>query len=111
MINRVEKWLIDRRQRVIVDGEVSNCKSVLSGVPQRSELGPILFLIYINKKYDVRKKGDRKERNNRESGRGKSQQPGRCKRRSYSEAVIEGALRIERVFMGDSILRKRQTGH
>ena len=27
-------------------------------------------------------------------------------RRSYSEAVIEGALRIERVFMGDSILRK-----
>ena len=79
MINRVEKWLIDRRQRVIVDGEVSNCKSVLSGVPQRSELGPILFLIYINKKYDVRKKGDRKERNNRESGRGKSQQPGRCK--------------------------------
>ena len=27
-------------------------------------------------------------------------------RRSYSEAVIEGALRTERVFMGDSILRK-----
>ena len=30
----------------------------------------------------------------------------RAKRRSYSEAVIEGALRTERVFMGDSILRK-----
>ena len=29
-----------------------------------------------------------------------------AKRRSYSEAVIEGALRTERVFMGDSILRK-----
>ena len=27
-------------------------------------------------------------------------------RRSYSEAVIEGALRTERVFMGNSILRK-----
>jgi hypothetical protein len=27
-------------------------------------------------------------------------------RRSYSAAVIEGALRTERVFMGDSILRK-----
>ena len=32
MINWIEKWLIDRRQRVVVDGEVSNWKSVLSGV-------------------------------------------------------------------------------
>ena len=31
---------------------------------------------------------------------------GNAKRRSYSEALIEGALRIERVNMGDSILRK-----
>ena len=29
---------------------------------------------------------------------------GDAKRRSYSEAVIEGALRTERIFMGDSIL-------
>ena len=42
----IEQWLTDRRQRVVVDGEVSNWKSVLSGVPQRS--GPLLFLIYIS---------------------------------------------------------------
>ena len=31
---------------------------------------------------------------------------GAAKRGSYSEAVNEGALRTERVFTGDSILRK-----
>jgi len=48
MINWIEKWLIDRRQRVVVDVEVSNWKSVLSEVPQGSVLGPMLFLVYIN---------------------------------------------------------------
>ena len=33
VINLIEKWLTQRRQRVILDGEISNWKSVLSGVP------------------------------------------------------------------------------
>ena len=48
VIKWIEKWLTHKRQRVIVDGEISNWKSVLIRVPQGSVLGPILFIyIYI----------------------------------------------------------------
>ena len=48
IIEWIEQWLTDRRQRVVVDGEISKWKSGLSGVSQGSVLGPLLFLICIN---------------------------------------------------------------
>ena len=48
VIDWIEQWLTHRRQQVVVDGEVSNRKSVSSGVPQGSVLRPLLFLIYVN---------------------------------------------------------------
>ena len=48
IINWIEQWLTDMKQRVVVDGEVPSWKSVLSGVSQGSVLGLILCLAYIN---------------------------------------------------------------
>ena len=46
IINWIEQWLTDRKQTVVVDGEVSSWKSVCA--TRICTIGPILFLLYIN---------------------------------------------------------------
>ena len=43
----INSWLSWRTQQVVLDGQASDPVQVLSGVPQGSVLGPVLFLILI----------------------------------------------------------------
>ena len=48
LLDWIGRFLLNRRQRALIDSASSEWCGVTSGIPQGSILGPLLFIIYIN---------------------------------------------------------------
>ena len=53
IIKWITAYLSNRLQRVKINNSYSNWGNVISGIPQGSILGPLLFIIYINELSDI----------------------------------------------------------
>ena len=60
ILSWLDSYLTKRQQRVVINGVSSESITVVSGVPQGSVLGPLLFLIYIDSISQIQLSNDSK---------------------------------------------------
>ena len=53
VLSLCREFLSNRRQRVVVDGAISEWIPIVSGMPQGSVLGPLLFILYASEMFEL----------------------------------------------------------
>ena len=48
LLSWIKNYLLDRKQRVVINSCCSDWRNVCAGGPQGSNLGPLFFIIYFN---------------------------------------------------------------